>query len=377
LLVVIGVGLIAAPAVFQMFTRAPLGGQMINDFRPLMTEKKVTTIQGYFLTIGGGEGELRNDVRGLIEERLGIERSEYQSRYPAIARFISDWPRIANEMAPMVGAMSDNVDNFQAVDALPPFPLFPWFFVAPGLLVAGLALAARRGARRSSISSVAIFALLLASCGGGQKTTDQARPESGDLVGLFRITDGGCNDAGATGSYFRMVQSGGNTQSGPFVRNNDSTCGDKTFTPLAAGSDGGLLTGSYQPHPDPAFEDGLNATAARVAKPTKWYAVQFALATNPKDPQTETDVAAAKITVSDGQLTGDLRAFAAAWNGQHFNQGSPKPDGSKPGNTSGPTGTYDASTKKFTLEWTSQIVGGAFNNFTGKWHLEGVFEPRD
>lgn len=46
----------------------------------------------------------------------------------------------------MIGAMSDNVDNYQAVAALPPFPLFPWFFVLPGLLIVGLALAA--GPRR-------------------------------------------------------------------------------------------------------------------------------------------------------------------------------------------------------------------------------------
>ena len=43
----------------------------------------------------------------------------------------------------MIGAMSDNVDNYEAISALPPFPLFPWFFVVPGLLIAGLALATR------------------------------------------------------------------------------------------------------------------------------------------------------------------------------------------------------------------------------------------
>ena len=39
------------------------------------------------------------------------------------------------------------------------------------------------------------------------------------------------------------------------------------------------------------------------------------------------------------------------------------------------TGTYDPETGAFTLEWTSYIEGGAFNGFTGLWHLEGVFEP--
>jgi hypothetical protein len=130
-LAVLGLALIAAPAVFQMFSRAPRGGRMIDDFRPLMTRHKVTTIQGYFITIGNGEAELRTTALPAAAPPAGS--------VPAVDRFVADWPRIDREMAPVIGVMSDNVTNFQAVDALPPFPLFPWFFVVPGLLIIGLA----------------------------------------------------------------------------------------------------------------------------------------------------------------------------------------------------------------------------------------------
>jgi hypothetical protein len=30
---------------------------------------------------------------------------------------------------------------------------------------------------------------------------------------------------------------------------------------------------------------------------------------------------------------------------------------------------------RYTLEWKSLIVGGPFNGFTGRWHLEGTFVP--
>ena len=49
----------------------------------------------------------------------------------------------------MVATMSDNVDNYAAVDALPSFDLFPWFFVIPGVLVAGLATLALWSRSRS------------------------------------------------------------------------------------------------------------------------------------------------------------------------------------------------------------------------------------
>ncbi|HEX9888529.1 MAG TPA: hypothetical protein VGA69_03570 [Nitriliruptorales bacterium] len=192
------------------------------------------------------------------------------------------------------------------------------------------------------------------------------------LVGTFQLTPGSCTADGADGTWFRMLNEGVG------VSNNDSPCDDNTYNPLEPGSDGGLVTGGHQPHPDPAFDGNGNARAARLTLPASFFGADFSTATNPVDPQTGTEVAAPSI-VHDGQggLSGDLRAFAAAWNGQHFNQGSPKPDGSTPGSTTPVSGTYDPDTGAFTLQWTSHIQGGPFNGFTGVWHLTGLFESSE
>ena len=58
--------------------------------------------------------------------------TEIAQRFPAVATLDTDWVHILNDMTPMIGAMSDNVTNYQALASLPPFPLFPWFFVDPG-----------------------------------------------------------------------------------------------------------------------------------------------------------------------------------------------------------------------------------------------------
>jgi hypothetical protein len=221
---------------------------------------------------------------------------------------------------------------------------------------------------------LAVFVLLATACGdegGGEESAgDQEK-----LVGLFKLTPGTCSDAGVTsGTYFRMVQPGGKLGTGPYVPNGDSSCGDKTWSPMAPGADGGLRTGGFQAQADPPFDGTGNGVTDKITKPTRWFAVTYSLATNEQDPQTNTKAKQPEIYVADGKLSGDLSAFAAAWNGQHFNQGSPKPGGQRPGLTSGPTGTYDSGSKKFVLEWTSQIAGGPFNNFTGTWHLEGTFE---
>ena len=223
--------------------------------------------------------------------------------------------------------------------------------------------------------------VLVAGACGGDDGGAEAGDETGnggatELVGLFKIEAGVCDTAGVTkGSYFRMIQPGGKPGEGPYVPNGDSPCGDKTWAPMKPGSDGGLKTGAYQAYGDPAFDEGGNGTTSLITEPTNWFAVNFANATNEKDPQTGTAASMPTISVEDGKLSGDLSAYAAAWNQQHFNQGAPKPGGDRPGLTTGPTGTYDEATKAYTLDWSSQIVGGPFNNFTGVWHLEGTFEP--
>jgi hypothetical protein len=142
-LVVMGVGLIAAPFIFQMIggeNRAFEGNGMINDFKPIMTNQRVTAVQNYFPVIGLAEGQIRNELVPLANGQSPGAGS------PVISEFSQTWPAISNEFAQFLGVMSDNLDNFAAVKALPPFALFPFFFILPGLLVAGLAMAAGRGA---------------------------------------------------------------------------------------------------------------------------------------------------------------------------------------------------------------------------------------
>ncbi len=206
--------------------------------------------------------------------------------------------------------------------------------------------------RRRLLVLAVVAAFVAAACGSDdgtepaatQPTSDGSeQPQARELAGLIRIEPGECADAGVTsGSSFRMVQSGGSLADGPFVPNGDSPCGDQSWTPLAPGADGGLLLGEHQPTPDPAFDANGNAVAGRVTEPATWFAVGFATATNAVDPQTGSEVPAPRLEVdADGAVTGDLSAFAASWNGQHFNQGSPKPDGSMEANTTPVTGSYD------------------------------------
>jgi hypothetical protein len=209
------------------------------------------------------------------------------------------------------------------------------------------------------------LALLAAACGG---STTSAATSPGARKGVLELTSGACTGGSPTGSWFRMVQSGGSPGSGPYVANGDSQCNDKTVTLLAPGTDGGLRVGAYQPQPDPPFGKDGASLAAGVIKPAVFFAVPFGISTNPMDPQTGRKVPVPSITIAGKKLTADLTAVSVSWNGQHFNQGAPKPGGDGDA-----AGTYDEATRRYTLDWTSVIKGGPFNGFIGVWHFEGAF----
>lgn len=220
-------------------------------------------------------------------------------------------------------------------------------------------------------ASLALVATMLAGTSGAE-----AR-KAKKLVGTFELNPGVCDATGdVTGSYFKMIQPGGTIEAGPVLPNVDSTCSNKDVTLLEPGSDGGLITGKYQPQPDPPFDAAGNGLADGIHTPTGFFGIEFASSTNETDPQTGEEVPAITIKVKGSKLSGNTSAYSVAYGNQQFNQGAPKPDGELPGLTQKPTGTYDSKTREFEIEWVSQIVGGPFNDFTGIWHLEGTFKPK-
>jgi hypothetical protein len=405
LLVALGLGLIAAPFVIGIFSAAPKGEEMMNDFESIVTTKRIHTIQGYFADMAVGEGAIRLDVIPAAEG-AGLGSDGLAQQFPDVSRLRRGWIGIINDMTPMIGAMSDNVDNYDAIHALPPFGLFPWFFLAPGAIVVVLALRLRRVPNggtpppsgsltattddvspdvekgttamsnhrsiRVALATLALGAGLVASALPASAAKAKAKP----LVGTFKLDAGACSGSTATGSYFRMVLAGGTADAGPYFPDPDSECAtDKTYILVKPGTDGGLITGKYQTAPTPGFDAQGNSLSNKIIQPQGFTAINFGVSSNKSELQTKSSVPKPSIKVKGGKLTGDVSAITGSWNNQDFSQGAPKPDGSSPGNTAPVTGTYDAKTKHFVITWVSQIAGGPFNDFAGVWHLEGTFTP--
>lgn len=232
---------------------------------------------------------------------------------------------------------------------------------------------------RLSPARLGLLALTLVAPAAAAPAAGAATPLNGTFglaPGKYQATKkAGRRTVEVSGSYFRMIYPKGSLAKGPFFANSDSRAKDNTYTLFRPGIDGGLRTGVFQEQPKPAFDNRGFALANRIVRPLPFAGIEFSLSTANPDAQSGAKVGVPTISANGRRLTGDLRAFTASWNSIYFNQGAPKPAGNLPGLTRAPRGTYDPKTKRYTIDWVSQIVGGPFNDFSGYWHFEGRFEP--
>ena len=91
--IVIGVGLALAPVVFQMFSRAPKGGDMIEQFRPYMTTGKIDRFRGYLDEI---------DAADKAASRLPPSATASGG---AVGELHRQWPGIDADMGDMLGEL--------------------------------------------------------------------------------------------------------------------------------------------------------------------------------------------------------------------------------------------------------------------------------
>lgn len=193
----------------------------------------------------------------------------------------------------------------------------------------------------------ALAGVAIAGSAGAAPTASSASA----LRGTIKLARGTYSHGKADGSYFRMLYPGSSSK---YFKNPDSPASDKSFTLVRPGSAGGLILGRYQPQPKTAFDRSGNSLAGAIIKPTPFAGLNFGLATLSKNGPTPS------LTVSGKHVSGQVQAITAEWNKLYFKQGGSV------------TGSFNPKTHRIAIKWRSLIKGGAFNGFTGVWHLEGT-----
>lgn len=129
----VGIGLLVAPSVFSLWTRAPAGAHMVDAFATVETQQQVTEVQndfGQLALVDAALATLTGEVQGQH-----LSAAQVEAALPDVAAFNQRWVTVLHDFTPLLGVMSDQVPNYQAVAALPSFAVFPWLFAVPGALI--------------------------------------------------------------------------------------------------------------------------------------------------------------------------------------------------------------------------------------------------
>jgi hypothetical protein len=216
--------------------------------------------------------------------------------------------------------------------------------------------------------------LAATGCSGGHG----ASSDPTHLNGLFRIAPGVCTSATGlpTGSYLVVISAA----TSHTVKNPQGGCGNAAYTLLRPGTDGGLITGEFQDVKGATFDARGNSVADRIVAPTRFGKTRFGFATNARDEQ---DAATGGVAfprpaaiVTGTALRVDLRSLVVSYGG---NPGTSCASSFGVGcwelGSENATGTYDAATGGFTLQW---FTGESFTpkGDSIEVHLAGTFVPR-
>ena len=125
----LGAALILAPLALGLFGAGGKGAHLVSAFRAVETRSTVVAVQNDFGSLAVGQGSLRTELPPKVAASL-----------PAVTALNNRWIAILGDFTPMLGVMSDNVQNYQAAAALPSFTAFPWLFAVPGALAILVAL---------------------------------------------------------------------------------------------------------------------------------------------------------------------------------------------------------------------------------------------
>lgn len=176
-ILVIGILLIVAPFAISLPSKASAGQAMLDNFHPLMKPSNVATAANYYnntfvplrgVAVGGVQAADESpQLIDALAKQLHMTPAQVQQfmgkNFPAMSQLLTSLPQMKPVFAkvpagltyykPLVTTMQANEANYAAVDSLPNFRLFTWFFVVPGALIVLLAGAGLLFGRRETPAS--------------------------------------------------------------------------------------------------------------------------------------------------------------------------------------------------------------------------------
>jgi hypothetical protein len=167
--ILIGAGLIALTLFTQLFTRAPAFEELTDDFRPLMTNEALATMQADLEGMEAMATEMQTQMLPDVAAALTMEPEALNAflseNFPATAQGMEQLPGITEGFMGLNATMTAQQENFEAADAIPtdslPATVFPWGLLVVGALTVVVGILMMRTAHLGSYIALGLGILMV------------------------------------------------------------------------------------------------------------------------------------------------------------------------------------------------------------------------
>ena len=148
-IVVIGILLVGVVFAKNLFAVGPAFEEMIDDFRPWLSDESIATLRADVDMLGGAVEEFQTEMVPALAQQLDLEPAAFAqlvgSEFPAVAAGMQAIPDAAPTFLGIIDLLDEQQGNFASADAIPttglPATTVPWGLLLLGLAFAGLGTA--------------------------------------------------------------------------------------------------------------------------------------------------------------------------------------------------------------------------------------------
>lgn len=166
----VGVVLIVVAVARNLFAVGPAFEEMIDDFRPWLTDESIATLRADVGMLGGAVEEFETGLAPALAGQLGMDPAGFQqligTQFPDVAAGLAVIPEAAPTFVGIIDLLDEQQENFASADAIPttglPATTVPWGLVLLGLAFVGLGVwMYLTSARLAAIIAAAVAALVV------------------------------------------------------------------------------------------------------------------------------------------------------------------------------------------------------------------------
>jgi len=170
LVVLIGIVLIGSTFVNNLFEVGPAFEEMIDDFRPMLTNEALDTAKADIGGLGAVAEEFETAVIPGMSAQLGMDTEQFgaflSENFPAVAQGAAALPAISETFDGLIGTLEAEQGRFASADAIPteslPATTVPWGMLGAGIVAVIIGLVMFVRPRFGSMLALTLGVLLVA-----------------------------------------------------------------------------------------------------------------------------------------------------------------------------------------------------------------------